>query len=486
VNRTKLLAINERESSLIGPYVAAAAGSAACVVVWTALLSGVEAIARAEARQASPNLFDDGSADAPRGTPQLPLLLSHYAARPPWAVAGVNYHVGHPSDRVLKSPATISMAGVSVDVAKQLIRVTGDNVTLDGYDFGLGRGWGIYIPSGAMNTVVENSNFSLGSNNYVPLNAANAGNLTVRNCTFNGNSSKDGTAWAMLNYVGSGNVVVDHSIFENVPVDAIDFGRGNITAIIEYNVFENLGTAPGAHADTVQFDGTNSTDTVIAFNTVTSGEEGIQLDAQDGSTLLNSTIANNVVVATGPALTISYLIAAGQSPGNSADGIVVANNYLDYTGAYGPFYKPVGSNMTYVANVNMVTGRVIANPPGTSSGDVLGVTASPARGNKLLGSTITFSLRTAATLFVIGRPTLALNNGSTAVYVDGSGSSTLRFSYTVAAADKAVSTMAVMGVMLPAGASIRNANGSAAVLSGAVATFAELAVNVGLLGRIQR
>jgi hypothetical protein len=43
-----------------------------------------------------------------------------------------------------------------------------------------------------------------------------------------------------------------------------------------------------------------------------------------------------------------------------------------------------------------------------------------------------------------------------------------------------------MGVMLPAGASIRNANGNAAVLSGAVATFAELAVNVGLLGRIQR
>ena len=85
--------------------------------------------------------FNDGSAGAPAGAPQLPSLLSGYAARPPWQVAGVDYAVGVPSGMTLKDPATINMAGVSVNAASHLIVMSGNNVTLSGYDFSLEGGW---------------------------------------------------------------------------------------------------------------------------------------------------------------------------------------------------------------------------------------------------------------------------------------------------------------------------------------------------------
>jgi hypothetical protein len=40
--------------------------------------------------------INDGSANAPAGTPELPNLLKNYAARPSWQVAGVDYYCGVP------------------------------------------------------------------------------------------------------------------------------------------------------------------------------------------------------------------------------------------------------------------------------------------------------------------------------------------------------------------------------------------------------
>ena len=311
--------------------------------------------------------YNDGSAKAPAGTPQLPNLLAGLVA-PPWQVAGVNYAVGVPSGTTLLNPATISMAGVSVNTSSEIITITGSNVTLNGYNFGLGNGWSIAIASGATNTVIENSSFVLGSNENVPIDVPSGGNVTILDNTFNGDSTTNGNAWAMINYDGSGTITAEYNIFENTPSDAIDFGNGNMTTIVEYNLFENLGTSPGTHADTVQYDGSDSTNTVIAFNTVTSGEEGIQLDAQGGgSTMTNSTIDNNVVVApVTSSVVITFSIAVQQWSGNTINGVVVDDNYLDYAGSYGPFYTPTGSNLTYTGNVNMSTGALIASPTGTS------------------------------------------------------------------------------------------------------------------------
>ncbi len=379
--------------------------------------------------------YNDGSAGAPAGSPLLPSLLAGYAARPPWMVAGVDYAVGVPAGTTLLNPATIAMPGVTVNTTSHIVTVTASNVTLSGYDFGLAGGWGIVIRSGVTNTVIQNSHFLVGSNNNVPINAGSgAGNLAVQDNTMDGGSLTSGAVWALVNYNGSGTFVARYNSFMNTPEDAIDFGGGTMTTIVEYNVFQNLGTSPGAHADVVQYDSTKSNNSIIAFDTVTSGEEGIQLDAQgSGSTLTNTAIENNVIVAPGPSVTISYSIAVQeQGSGNTVNGVVVDDNYIDYTGSYGPFYPPAGTNLTFSGNVNMKTGAQIASPGGTSSSDVSSVTASPASGTETLGSAITLSLHMDEAEFVTGTPTLVLNDGGTATYVSGSGSTTLIFSYTVA------------------------------------------------------
>jgi hypothetical protein len=428
--------------------------------------------------------YADGSANAPSGSPLLPNLLNGYATRPPWMVAGVDYAVGVPAGTTLKDPATIAMAGVSVNAATHTVTVTGSNVTLNGYDFGLAGGWGVVIQSGVSNTVIENSHFLVGANNNVPINAGSGvGNLTIQDNTIDGGGGSSGAVWALVNYNGSGTFTARYNSFLNAPADAIDYSNGTMTSIVEYNVFENLGTAPGSHADTVQYVGVKSTNSIMAFNTIyepnPSGMEGIQLAAQNGSTLSNSTIENNAIVAKGPSLTMSYSIALQQGSGNTINGAVVDDNYIDFSGAYGPIYPPGGSQLTFVGNVNMTTGAQIASPSGTSSSDVSSVNASPASGTESVGSTITLSLHMDEAEFVTGTPTLALNDGGTASYVGGSGSTTLLFSYNVASSDKTVSSLAITGVTLPTGASIKDAAGNSANLAGAVATFAGLGIAPG-------
>src|ERR1700737_3849939 len=85
--------------------------------------------------------LSDGSANAPAGTPQLPTLLSSYVVRPSWNVAGVDYGGGIPAGTVLKDATTINMAGVVVNAAAHEVHITGNNVTLSGYDFSGGGGW---------------------------------------------------------------------------------------------------------------------------------------------------------------------------------------------------------------------------------------------------------------------------------------------------------------------------------------------------------
>ena len=106
--------------------------------------------------------YADGSSGAPAGTPQLPSILSGYAVRPPWEVAGVNYAVGIPTGTALLNPATISMAGVSVNTTNHTVTVTGNNVTLNGYDFSLANGYEVIV-EGA-NDTIKNCNFVVGSN----------------------------------------------------------------------------------------------------------------------------------------------------------------------------------------------------------------------------------------------------------------------------------------------------------------------------------
>ena len=78
---------------------------------------------------------------------------------------------------------------------------------------------------------------------------------------------------------------------------------------------------------------------------------------------------------------------------------------------------------------------------------------------------------------VAGTPTLALNSGGTATYISGSGTDTLTFIYTVAANDSTVPALTITAVNLPDGATISDAAGNTADLSGALVTFPDLQID---------
>jgi hypothetical protein len=424
----------------------------------TLLPAGAAGVSAAQPPQGP---YEDGAAQASAGAPLLRGLLDGYAARPPWAVAGVDYAVGVPHELALKDPATLSLRGVSLDAARHVIRVGGAGVRLDGYDFGRDGGWGLYLSDGARDTSIENCRFTVGANNLVPVNAAvGSGDLTIRHSTFDGGGGRSGDVWALVNYNGSGRFVAEYDSFVGAPADAIDFGAGTMTTLVRYDVFSNLGTAPGSHPDSVQYAGVTSDNAVIAFNTVyqplPSGMQGIQLEAQNGSRLAHSTIGNNVIVARGGARTMSYGIAVGEDAGNRIDGALIAHNYLDMRGAYGAFYPPKGTGLAFVGNVDMVSAATLPTPAETLASNVVDLTLLPPGGD----GRSAIALRLNVTATVSGVPELALSDGSRASFTAGSGTDTLHFGLTPPLAGARTKPVGVRQIVLPPGASVRDGAGN--------------------------
>ena len=101
----------------------------------------------------------------------------------------------------------------------------------------------------------------------------------------------------------------------------------------------------------------------------------------------------------------------------------------------------------------------------TTTPTIIGISDSPATGDLNAGDTVALTLAFSENVTVAGgAPTLTLNDGGTATYVSGSGTSALTFSYTVAAGQNTPDLM-VTAVNLPTGATIDDASGNAANLA---------------------
>ena len=77
---------------------------------------------------------------------------------------------------------------------------------------------------------------------------------------------------------------------------------------------------------------------------------------------------------------------------------------------------------------------VTVMPPPTDAAPVISsIAESPSSGDLNVGKTVTYSIALSEAVTVSGTPQLMLNDGGTASYASGSGTSTLTFVYTVAA-----------------------------------------------------
>ena len=166
------------------------------------------------------------------------------------------------------------------------------------------------------------------------------------------------------------------------------------------------------------------------------------------------------------ALTFSYTVAAGQ---NTPDLTVTAFNSNSATIKNG-----AGTAASLTGAVTSPSGTLQID---TTAPTVTQVIASPGSGTENPGDVITLTVDFSKAVTVTGTPTLTLNDGGTATYTGGSGTNALTFSYTVRATDATVPTLAITQTNLPGGATVKDAAGNTANLSGAVTTFAGLSID---------
>jgi hypothetical protein len=134
------------------------------------------------------------------------------------------------------------------------------------------------------------------------------------------------------------------------------------------------------------------------------------------------------------------------------------------------------SSSTSSSSSTTTTTPPVTTPPAVQPA-VTQATASPGSGVANVGDKVTLTLAFNEAVTVTGKPTLTLNDGDIATYVSGSGTGQLVFSTTVAATDTSTAALAITGVNVPSGASIKDASGVSANLAGAATTFTGLAID---------
>ena len=314
--------------------------------------------------------YNDGSANAPAGTPQLPNLLSGYAVRPPWQVAGVDYAVGVPAGTTLQDWETLSIPGVTVE--KNYVAITGNNITLNGIDFSLHGGAKVDI-FGSNDTII-NSNFLYGS----AMAAASASgimggtgsNVTLEYDTFNGNGTALGSSAssqsAILSESWTGTNTIEYNYFSNFNQHVVE-EEGASSLIYKYNLIYDGGTgSAGAHVNYLQMGNNVYPSLTVEFNTTyqptvnVSGGEGFQLYPNGGGTT-NATLAYNTMIY-GPDGTGTVHV-----PGGGGQGTVTATIYDNYINKQngGSYFYPdpnAGTLDKYSGDINLVTGALIDAP----------------------------------------------------------------------------------------------------------------------------
>lgn len=317
--------------------------------------------------------FDDGAKLARTGPPQHPDALNRYHVRPPWHVAGIDYAVG-PWATPAKDPASIAIAGVSVDEEHRFVRVSGRGITLDGYDFSLHGGY--YLIVEGNDCTITNSNFVMGSNQSYYLIQDFGNGTIIRNNAFDGTSTSTNQSGLIAVY--GINPVIEYNWFYNFNQHVVEMNQlsGTSTLVYKYNLIENGGTAvAGAHVNYLQLSGGTIVNPIVEFNTsiqtpqLSSGE-GYQFYGNFGATISNAICSYNTMISRGAPTATSLPVAmsvlihplGGVQYGDRSTGALY-NNYMDMSSTYNAIY-PVRSPtaFSFSSNYDMNTGGLIPIP----------------------------------------------------------------------------------------------------------------------------
>jgi hypothetical protein len=366
------------------------------------LLAGGAAPAAAcpfSATAAAHGIADDGCAGAPAGPPQLPALLQKYGSRrPPWNVAGVDYHVGAPTGQALRSwqtvpdvppPASGCYGNPCIEVAHGAgggIRCNGAvALIMDGYDFTADGGLrSVYSPAGGCTSItVTNSRFGCAAGRQAPasnftfnIQSTAAVVFTANTVDFTGctGSSNKGTreagggAAAFLR-LAAGSLVFDYNYLAYIDGHPLEVLANQSRIDYRFNLLVNVVHDATNHMNFQQLGGGTIAHDVVAFNTawkadarVGGGGEGFQFYLNRGGTQLAPVLANNTLIA---GCCVSYMIhgtGAYAPPTTLSGGGTNSRNYFDPGSSYGAYYPGSMAGWTSAGNRDMTTGAIVVPP----------------------------------------------------------------------------------------------------------------------------
>lgn len=344
--------------------------------------------------------YADGCANAPAGTPQYPNLLTKYGAnRPPWNVAGVDYHLGIPQGTTLTRWETVFASclnnpdynctvgdGTWMWDSRGYIRFLAGNATLDAVDFSGGPKGSFFIsvPQGPTSSLsITRSNFGCGGVNNIGVQGDTSLVFKQNTADFSGCIGTGGG-------VGVGFIQYSYGCSTSSPctVDIeYNFIRGTyagpfmlsgvMTSVVhKYNLIESPTTCyQGAplgycHMNSLSWGAGSAANADISYNTEFSSiayagsAEFMQIYYNGGGSFTSPNVSNNTFAYSSTGC--SYILHGSNGysgPSTTVTNGKVNNNYFDATGCVGELYP--GSWSTSLGwsasgNVNMVTGAAIA------------------------------------------------------------------------------------------------------------------------------
>ncbi|MCR4533930.1 putative Ig domain-containing protein [Shewanella xiamenensis] len=233
---------------------------------------------------------------------------------------------------------------------------------------------------------------------------------------------------------GSFTVTLNNNPFDNVDKVVITSNGGGYFDVFDSFVFNTVPdvTPPTVTSVSVPFSATYITGQSLSFTVNTS--ENVIVNISGGTPRIALTIGGTTKYATyssgsgTSALVFSYTVESGLV---DSDGITVGA-----LGLNGGTLKDAANNdMTLTLNSVGSTSSVLVD---SAAPTVSSVTASTANGTYKLGDSISIQVNFSEVVNVTGTPQLTLETGTTdrtINYANGSGSSSLTFSYTVQAGD---------------------------------------------------
>jgi hypothetical protein len=357
--------------------------------------------------------YDDGCLDAPAGTPQYPNLLDRYGAnRPPWNVAGVDYHVGMPEGQLLKDWQTLKTDPNWAWLPQySLLRYVGSGkVVLDGYDFTTGTtGWSIYTNS-CTGLTITNCKIGCIPGAGTGVNAPGWGGANIQSenidVVFNHNTVDYGDCLGMG---GAGNGLItmgvmgctscsmdfEYNYLNNMYNTVLCVGGNMRFVTYKYNLIRNPATSAPGDPEKIHmnsFSGASGigsgSNVVVSFNTTFAeisyaGGEFIQMYFNGGGTRTAPVLSNNTFPLSASGR-VSYNIhgTGAYTPTTTlVGGGTNSQNYFDITGNGGtsPYYPQSMNGWTSCGNMNMVTGQPLESPYGAACAGTTAETPVPAK-----------------------------------------------------------------------------------------------------------